>query len=86
MSLKEKITENMQLPKEIILNYPKLTVLGKKEINVENIIGIIEFDDKVIRLNTETHILNIYGQGLEIKSLSLDEVRIQGILEKIYFE
>ena len=38
MSIKEKITENMQLPKEIILNYPKLTVLGKKElmVNIES--------------------------------------------------
>lgn len=86
MPLKEKITENLQLPKEVILNYPKLTVLGKKDISVENIIGIIEFTDKIIRLNTETHILNIYGCGLEIMSLSLDEVIIKGSIEKILFE
>ncbi|MBO5099455.1 MAG: sporulation protein YqfC [Clostridia bacterium] len=86
MSIKEKLTENMQLPKEIILNYPKLTVLGKKDITVENIIGVIEFDEDIVRLNTETHILNIYGLNLEIKSLSLDEVQIQGKIEKIIFE
>ncbi len=86
MSLREKLSENMQLPKEIILNFPKLTVTGRKEMNVENIIGVIEFNDKIIRLNTETHMLNIHGNNLEIKSLSLDEVCVYGDIEKLIFE
>ena len=86
MSVKDRFTEKMQLPKEIILNYPKMTVMSNKEITVENIIGIIEFSSENIRLNTETHILVINGINLEIISLSLDEVIISGNIEKLIFE
>lgn len=86
MSVKDRITEKMQLPKEIILNYPKMTVFSNKEITIENIIGIIEFSSENIRLNTETHILVIFGNNLEINSLSIDEVVIRGKIEKLIFE
>lgn len=86
MSVRDRITEKMQLPKEIILNYPKMTVVSNKEVTIENIIGIIEFSNENIRLNTETHILVICGNNLEINSLSLDEVVIRGKIEKLIFE
>ena len=57
MAIKEKMADIIEMPKEIVLNYPKMIVTGKREIVVENIIGIIEFTDKLIRLSTETHIL-----------------------------
>ena len=86
MSVRDRITEKMQLPKEIILNYPKMTVVSNKEVTIENIIGIIEFSNENIRWNTETHSLVICGNNLEINSLSLDEVVIRGKIEKLIFE
>lgn len=86
MSVKDRITEKMQLPREIVLNYPKMTVISDKELTIENIIGIIEFSSENIRLNTETHILVICGKNLEINSLSLDEVIICGKIDKLLFE
>ena len=86
MAIKEKMAELIEIPKEIVLNYPKMTVTGKKEIIVENIIGIIEFTDKLIRLSTETHILKISGYKLIIKNLSTDGIEISGEIVNIEFE
>lgn len=86
MAIKEKMADLIEIPKEIVLNYPKMTVTGKKEIVVENIIGIIEFTDKLIRLSTETHILKISGYKLIIKNLSADGIEITGEIVNIEFE
>ena len=86
MAIKEKMAELIEIPKEIVLNYPKMTVIGKKEIIVENIIGIIEFTDKLIRLSTETHILKVSGYKLIIKNLSTDGIEISGEIVNIEFE
>lgn len=86
MAIKEKMADLIEIPKEIVLNYPKMTVTGKKEIVVENVIGIIEFTDKLIRLSTETHILKISGYKLIIKNLSADGIEITGEIVNIEFE
>ncbi len=86
MAVKERMAELMEMPKEIILNYPKMTVTGKNEISVDNIIGIVEFSDKIIRLNTQTHILKICGYNLVIKSLTQDGVDITGEITSILLE
>ena len=86
MAIKEKMADLIEIPKEIVLNYPKMTVTGKKEIEVENIIGIIEFTDKLIRLSTETHILKISGYKLIIRNLSADGIEITGEIVNIEFE
>ena len=86
MAVKERMAELMEMPKDIILNYPKMTILGKKEIGIENIIGIVEFSDKIIRLNTHTHILKICGLNLIIKSLNGEGIEISGEITNILFE
>ncbi len=86
MAIKEKMADIIEMPKEIVLNYPKMIVTGKREIVVENIIGIIEFTDKLIRLSTETHILKICGYMLVIKNLSTDGIEITGEIVNVVFE
>ena len=86
MTIKEKMADIIEMPKDIVLNYPKMIVTGKRDIVVENIIGIIEFTDKMIRLSTETHILKICGFKLIIKNLSTDGIEITGEIENVVFE
>ncbi len=78
MSVNEKISDIPGFPKDITMDFPKMTVFANSELTVENFKGIIEYSDKLIRLNTKTHILKIEGENLAIKYITKDDVMICG--------
>lgn len=86
MSINEKISNALELPKDLSMNYPKMTVMGKSELCVENFRGVVEFNEGLIRLNTTTHILKISGNGLYMKNITIDDVEICGDIKSISFE
>ncbi len=84
--IREKVADAMELPKEIALSMPKITVLAGKEASVENYKGVIELSREKIRLYTAAGILNLTGENLDISAITDEDVTIQGIISKIEFE
>ena len=78
MKLNKKITNILDMPKEVTLNYPKITVMGEESVCVENHKGLIELSQTVIRLNTSMYLLKITGENLDIKSITGDDIEISG--------
>ena len=85
VSLKERVTEILELPKEIVLNMPKMTLLGSRNLIIENYKGIIEYEENKIRINTGIGIIKIKGEGLSIKEITSEEVMIDGNIEIMEF-
>lgn len=81
--IKENISEKLEFPKEVIMNIPKITILGNIQALIENYIGIIEYTDKIVRINTTIGIINISGSEFIIKKIVEDEVIISGFIENI---
>lgn len=82
---KEKFTEMLALPKEIVLDMPKITMLGNSQIIIENYKGIIEYDSERIRINTARGLIKIFGQNLEINTITNEEVLITGKVSNVEF-
>lgn len=78
ISLKEKITEVLELPKEIVLNIPKLTMIGNHDLVIENYKGVIEYESSRIRINTGIGIIKIAGIGLTIKEITSEDIIVSG--------
>jgi len=78
MKINKKITSALDMPKEVMLDYPKITIMGEESIVVENHKGLIELSQTVIRLNTKIYIIKISGENLDIKSISQDDIEIEG--------
>lgn len=83
--LKEKVTEILELPKEIVLNMPKLTMLGNGDLIVENYKGIVEYDEGIIRLNTTSGIIKVTGINILIKEITLESIMIFGDIKSLEF-
>ncbi len=81
--MKERLTEAMGIPKEIALDYPRLTLLGKKELYIENFKAIIEYTPDCIRLSTSAYLLKITGADMEIKNISPEILEINGEIVNI---
>lgn len=84
-SLREQFTEVFDIPKEVVIDLPVITLTGNKEISVENFSGLIEYTRQKIRLNTKTGILVIDGIELEAKNMTAERICIRGNILHITF-
>lgn len=76
----------LEIPKEISSQEPKITMMGFKELLIENYKGILEYQDFYIRINTYIGIININGFELDLNEMTTDDLLIKGKIESIDFE
>jgi len=85
VNLKEKVTEILELPKEIVLDVPKITIIGATNLVLENYKGIIEYSEGCVRVNTSIGIVRITGRRLSIKEITSEDIMVDGDLEAFEF-
>lgn len=81
-----KISEILEIPKEISSNEPKLTIVGFNEMIIENYKGILEYEEFYIRINTYIGTININGFGLGLTQMNDEVISITGKIESIDIE
>lgn len=84
-NLKTNTSEILDLPKEIVLNAPLITILGSEKLSIENFKSIVEYSSEKIRLNTSHGVLKIEGSSLYIKEMNTEKILILGKLHKLEF-
>ena len=85
MSLKTRITEMSEIPKDVVFGVPLITLVGQNEASVENYRGILEYTDKMIRIQTKIGKIQIIGSDLQIENYSNDVMKIIGCIQNIEF-
>ena len=83
---REILTEKFDLPKDVIMNLPKITIIGESEITIENHKGIILFERSIIKINTKVKIINIEGENFEILYIGDSTITISGKFKSISYE
>ncbi|HEY8362643.1 MAG TPA: sporulation protein YqfC [Tissierellaceae bacterium] len=82
-NLKNNISEALELPRDIIMDFPKLTMIGDREASLLNHKGIIEYSSNNVRINTKIGVFKITGENLEIKTILSEEIIVVGKIENI---
>lgn len=85
MGLKRNVAERLELPKEVVLDLPLFTMMGKEEITIENHKGILSYGEEAIRIGTKVGICVVSGRDLQLKQLSGDLLVICGNISSIVF-
>lgn len=85
MSVKEQLTDALNLPKDLTLGAVILTITGKHEAYVENYMSLIEYTENQIRIQTRTCKLEIHGKQLEIVYYTNEEMKITGELLEVKY-
>lgn len=83
---RENIAEHLDLPRDVLLNIPKIIILGDNEITIENHKGIILFEDKQIKINSNVGLISIYGRGFEILFIGGSTLTISGKFLSVVYE
>ena len=84
-SFKQTVAETLELPKEIVLNMPRLTMVGNNDLVIENYKGIIEYEDGRVRINTGIGVVKITGDRLLIKEITSEDIIISGVILSLEF-
>lgn len=82
-NLKYNISEALELPKDIVLDLPKITMIGNIQLNISNHKGIIEYSQEVLRINSSIGVVKITGNDLKLKTILSEEIIVNGTIEKI---
>ena len=83
---KRRVKNLLEIPKEIYLDVPKLTIVGFDEMIIENYKSILEYEDYYIRINTYIGIININGFNLRLENMTNDDIKVFGKVESIDIE
>lgn len=80
------ISDLFELPREVVLDLPRLTMVGNVQIYLENHRGVIAYDENQIRIGVNNGEIIIRGSNLQIKNLIAEELLIKGIVEGLDYE
>lgn len=79
------MADSANLPKDVVLGVPILTLTGHYEVNIENYRGILEYTEQLIRINVRSGQIRITGKSLEINYYTTTDMKITGKVEKIEY-
>lgn len=85
-SFKEIISDMFELPREVVLDLPRVTLVGNVQLYIENHRGVIAYDENQVRLSVKNGELIIRGEKLQIKNLLGEELLIKGIIEGFTYD
>ena len=76
----------LEVPPEVSGGETKLTILGFKQMLIENYKVILEYQDFYIRISTDIGIININGLNLKLNEMTSEDIMILGDIDSIDFE
>lgn len=83
---KEVLSRAFDMPKDIVMNVPKITITGDNEIIIENHKGVIIFGDDQIIVNSSLGLIKVEGKNFEILFMGGDTIVISGRFKALIYE
>ena len=84
--MKAILSDMFELPREVMLDLPRMTLVGNVQIYLENHRGVIAYGEEKIRIGVNNGEIIIKGRNLEIKNLMAEELLIKGKIESLDYE
>lgn len=72
------MADAVNMPKDVVLGVPIVTITGQVELCIENYRGIIEYTDVLIRIKTKIGQIKVVGKNLQIEYYTNDEMKVTG--------
>ena len=83
---RENIASHLDLPRDVLLNIPKINILGDNEITIENHKGIVLFEENQIKVNSTVGLISIFGKNFEILFIGGSTLTISGKFVSVMYE
>ncbi|MDD2420632.1 MAG: sporulation protein YqfC [Heliobacteriaceae bacterium] len=75
----------LEMPKDILLDLPKITVIGNVQMILENHRGIVEYNEECVRVLVTGGQLVINGEKLVLRTILPEELILEGYIKKLEY-
>lgn len=83
--INQKIVNTFDLPKDLFLGLPNISMCGNEEFYISNHRGILSYGQEEIAILTKDCQIQIKGRGLNIYAYTKDELTIHGYIQSVVF-
>ncbi len=84
--IRRSLTDLLELPPEVMLDLPRIMLVGQMRVQVENHRGLIEYTPVKVRVSISSGELVISGHDLVVRNILTDEIILDGYIQSIAFE
>ena len=81
-----RLAEKLSLPKETVYGLSYLSLIGDRDVYIENYLSILEYTDKGIKLRVSGGNLVITGRKINILYFNDTDMQIRGCIDNVSFE
>ncbi|MEW6623568.1 MAG: sporulation protein YqfC [Bacillota bacterium] len=82
----ESMADILDLPKEVLMDVAKITIVGSRQVTIENHKGIIQYTSEKMRISVGEGEVIICGKDMVIKSIAPEEINISGTVQRVLLE
>jgi sporulation protein YqfC len=75
--------EVLDMPQDIVYDLPRLTLIGDRQLYIENHRGVVHFSSEKLRLALSKGELEVTGTSLVIRTIWTEEVFVEGVISSI---
>jgi sporulation protein YqfC len=79
------MTQQLDLPEDVMMDLPRITMIGQIHIYIENHKGLLTFSDREIRLLLKQGQLLVKGKSFVIKTILPEEILLEGKIDEVRF-
>ncbi|WP_026092491.1 sporulation protein YqfC [Calidifontibacillus oryziterrae] len=83
--MKRWITQKMELPPDVMMDLPRVTMIGQIHIYIENHRGLLQFSDKELRLLLKQGQLLVKGEQFVLKTMLPEEILLEGKIDQVIY-
>lgn len=84
-TIRRKAGEWLDLPRDLVLDLPRIIMIGNRQLTIENHRGVDHFGSGLLRLKLDEGKLELSGEDLVIRSILKNEVLIEGVIREIRY-
>lgn len=81
--LRKWTADLLDMPQDVMYDLPRLTMIGDRQLYIENHRGVIHFTTEKLTLALSKGVLEVTGADLVIRTIWTEEVFIEGTIKNI---
>nr|WP_092068487.1 sporulation protein YqfC [Dendrosporobacter quercicolus]NSL47115.1 sporulation protein YqfC [Dendrosporobacter quercicolus DSM 1736]SDL76780.1 sporulation protein YqfC [Dendrosporobacter quercicolus] len=82
----QRLAGLLEIPQDIVMDLPRITMLGNKQLLIENHKGIIEYTPSMIRIKLNQGELVIGGTDLTLGNLQIEQILVEGTVGELKYD
>lgn len=83
--LRPLLINYLALPSDVILELPRITIIGQIHVYIENHKGLTVFTDTELKLKSTNGYILIRGSSFVLKMMLPEEILLEGTISEVTF-